>query len=55
MHHVAARMVHAVGAVDALEVAWLVPGEDIADFERADQIIAAVDQGDRLARFQGAR
>ena len=31
-------MVDAAGAVDRLQIAALVPGEDIADFERGDDI-----------------
>ena len=54
-HHLAAGMVGALGAVDALDVRGLVPGEDVAHVQRADDLALAVDQGHRLAGLQRAR
>ena len=50
--HVPARMIGALGAVDALDVLGLVPGEDILDRERADDFIFAIGQRDGLAGLQ---
>ena len=50
--HVAAGMVGPRCAVDALNVLALVEGKKVADLERADNVVLAIDQCDGLADFQ---
>ncbi len=51
-HHIGAGVIGSLGEVDRLDVARLVPLEDIGDVERGDDVAGGVGEGDFLALAQ---
>src|SRR5437016_5036986 len=53
-HHASAGVIRTLGAVNTLDITRLVEGENIADLQRADDFLAAIDQRHVLARLEAA-
>ena len=53
-HHVGAGVIGAIGEIDRLQIAGFIPGKNIAQFQRADDLAGGIDESHFLARLSCA-
>src|SRR5262249_44681814 len=54
-HHVPARMIGPLGAVDALQIAFLVKRKNVGNYQRTHRLIMPIDQRYGFARPESSR